>query len=774
MTVPNPRDVGKLAQADRRRDRAQARAFRRCDQSPLEVYAGAYFSPNFTARWRRRPRLPKLNSLSHLFGVLPEFDLRLRGLLTYAVPVVLAAKILLPSATEAIAAVVVRGALRATERVVHGDAYLAALNRRDFCGRQLLTFDADGQVVAISPNPDCAEDERPRYRSLPEPRTIADELRPDMERLEGQYQIGRWTIGGLNARGWAAASIGKLTGGSRGGSSPFETATKNVVDEAGRLGLRQKIASGLRTVALGLGMSPEQRDTWVFENLPCARGAPESDFGSPVAGALCSLVLFGELSPTHLSPAQRCLRVAAVWRQVQVVGDKTPEDKRLLAQEYNARIIARASRCLDSDTWSPAELRRNHDELDELAKRHPFNVNARHSLNVDPALFIAERLPGAGFIVADQLKIEHAGDRPQPVRLHLSSARQQASAGEVDRVLKSLAPRTGKLCTANCPDPAGQIDVAAVIAEIKDADLNIVTATSNKYGLFAGRLRRAPTGGYELMPPTRAVGSLNKVWLSLPIVRARIPALCNHYFEGVRNPGSRGDTGVSDCSAPGAMIPVKSVFAASLNLPPINFAQQFGPAALRQLASDFGLTIKPDLSDEALPAGFVLGQAVVATPATMLRNLAAIYRGANGQLPVAASARVVADSKPGTPLDLASKAFDAATLKSAGHLLQEPILNAKGTLRSLAPVLKRYGCDHVLGKTGTSESVLGNEEKGKRDKLVLAAFRCGTRDFVAFGMIGSPSIDISLGDVTAGDVVHIIEPLLVATLKTGSTNHAPR
>jgi hypothetical protein len=150
----------------------------------------------------------------------------------------------------------------------------------------------------------------------------------------------------------------------------------------------------------------------------------------------------------------------------------------------------------------------------------------------------------------------------------------------------------------------------------------------------------------------------------------------------------------------------------------------------------------------------------------MMRNFAALAGGLNRLKPIAMPS-VASESASRENLDLSSLGYPWNTVHGAALLLREP-LEAGGTLRTLPGMLKKRSCDSAIGKTGTSESDPVNADKAIRDKIVITAFRCGDRRFVEFGLIGSPDLKISLGEVTAGDVVNLMGIALTAVTTTGA------
>jgi hypothetical protein len=786
--APTIADLKRLAEQVRRRGREERRAFRHIVPSPVEILSRLVYG----FRWGVRFRLPSA-ALRCADGILAGLEsgllamlglrvgviapVRMRRVVRWVVLILVSLQIFLPSANEAMARLLVRAVIITTESVLHGDDYLARLVRRWHCARFRPVVDADGIVIGFVRPAGCTQDDRTGYRSMAVTPALANALAPAIESLEGSYRTAPSTIQGLNIRGWAAAArdaIWKWGRSSRGGSSPIETARKNVDGTPGSLSLPQKLASGALTIAWTTQLETEQaRNLFVIENLPCARGAPGSEFGDAVAGGLCLLTLFGNANPPALSPAQKCVVAASYRRLVLVVGPATPADGQAAAETNNRGVIDRAARCLAAGNWSVAELQRHRQELESIAKTYPFNARPDQPGPADPVLRVSGRLPGARYLLDDQLKVERLAGGDGPLQLTLSSAKQNAAMTGAKRVLKSLAARTGSLCASDCTDPDTEVDAAVVLAEINDGDPKIVGGFATKHGLIVGRLRLV-AGGYEPMPPTRAVGSLNKAPLALPIAQAGVTDLCNRTFNDIRNPGSAGDTGVTDCSQPGAMIPVETIFGRSLNLPPIDFVRERGSAWTLRFASQLGLTSKPGLDGDAALSGFVLGTDVVATPETMLRNFAAIYQGTVGRNPAARPARVVVGSANRAGVDLEKLGYDAKTFAGAAKLLRAPIRHPNGTLRPLGPMLARYGCDRAIAKSGTSESVQLSGEKHNRDKYILAAFRCAGRDFAIFGMIGSPNIATSIGSVASSDVVNLLEPFVAAALNGKGQTYAQR
>lgn len=765
--------IPETARSHRARDLAQSKQFRSVKLDPLSEYSRHYLGKSwgagavsqFSSRWRVRPNLPlnlKLPALSF------------RRAIACALSIAMLGKAVVPSWAEAITRPLINYAVAATEPVFHLRSRAERIGRGWSCSRQRLILDINDQPVGIAPVNPCPDSDRPDYRSTGVSAPVTRELAEAIVALEGEYQANAVTFFGLNLQGWVAAAAGIGVAG-RGGSSPQETARKNAAGVPGKLGFREKLASGIETIAFTATLAtPQDRDAFVIENLPCARGAPDSAFGPPVAGALCFFVLFDAIDLKSTTLMQRCVVAASYRRQVVVAGPETAAEDLTDAKSQNDQVVARARNCIKKIATTPVAMALANAELDTAARRFPLDPTVRKSQSsVDPAEQLKGRLPGAGYLLADHMRIEKAGGQ-SPLRLTLSTTIQQAMAPEFDAILKSLGPRVPDLCTTACKDPDKQIDMAVTIGELKDDRIDIVASMATKFGLFDGRLRRAGDS-YEPMVPNRAVGSLNKSWLAPLLTRASISTLCNAFYKGVRNPGKAGDTGVADCSLKEAMIPVPFAYAHSENLPFLSFANQFGGSNLRHYAEQLGLSPIENLSDDDLPAGFVLGHAVVATPATMMRNLAALYRGGVAGKPLASMPTAFQAAEPRSPIDLGVIGFDLKMLKAATELLRAPIYHPTGgTLSRLGPVLARLGCDQAIGKTGTPESVTADGDKANRDKLVLAAFRCGQRRFVAFGMIGSPNIAVSVGSVASADVVRLVEAALSATLKAPGVRHASR
>ena len=770
------RDKAKIpetARAHRVRDLAQSKQFRSVKPDPISEYSSAYLGKSwraeanfpFSGRWRVSADLPRSLKFPR-----PSF----RRAIACALSVAIFGKIVVPAWAEAVVRPLINYAVATTDPVFHVQSRVERIGRGWACGRHRHILDVNDQPVGIAPVNPCLDSDRPDYRSTGVSAPVTQELARATVALEGEYQANAVTFFGLNLQGWAAAALHYGAAG-RGGSSPQETARKNAAGVPGKLGRLAKLASGIETIAFTATLpTPQDRDAFVVENLPCARGAPDSAFGPPVAGGLCFFVLFDTIDLKTTTLMQRCVVAASYRRQVIVAGPETTAEDRADAKLQNEQVVARARSCITKIATTPVATALANAELDAAAHRFPLDPSARKSQSsVDPAEQLRGRLPGAGYLLADHLRIEKAGGQ-SPLRLTLSTTIQQAIAPEFDAILKSLAPRVPDLCTTDCSDPDKQIDMSVTIGELKDDRIDIVASMATKFGLFDGRLRRAGDS-YEPMVPSRAVGSLNKSWLAPLLARAGVSTLCNASYKGIRNPGKTGDTGVSDCSLQGAMIPVPFAYAHSENLPFLSYANHIGGSYLRHYAEQLGLSPIENLSDDDLPAGFVLGHAVVATPATIMRNFAALYRGGVTGKPIATMPSAIQGAEPRSPIDLGVIGFDPKTLKAATDLLRAPIYHPTGgTLARLGPVLARLGCDQAIGKTGTPESVTADGDKANRDKLMLAAFRCGQRRFVAFGLIGSPNIAVSVGSVASADVVRLVEAALSATLKAQGARHASR
>lgn len=307
-----------------------------------------------------------------------------------------------------------------------------------------------------------------------------------------------------------------------------------------------------------------------------------------------------------------------------------------------------------------------------------------------------------------------------------------------------------------------QADYLVVVAEIDGGRLLIRNAISNAHFLLAGPITQGQHG-YVRARTTRSVASTNKVPLIVDLARADIENLCDQYPVGINHPARK--SGPPPCADGRGMVALDQATARSLDGAFGDAVNRLGIDETKKLFRGLGYDFDASLTDKAWTDGLVLGFRVTAAPEIMLRNLAALYRGAIGEAPVSSLPTFLADSAPEQPFDWRSLGFTAGQLTKAAGYLARPVTAANGTLASLAPVLARHGCTApILGKTGTSESTA--TATAVRDKLVLGGFTCGSRHFVTVALIGGRTVDTDLGDgIRATEVVALIDALLPSTKK---------
>lgn len=663
---------------------------------------------------------------------------------------VIVAHLTLPSATDALARRVFR--LLPNGAINRIDTARACVNVRPI-------VDANGMLVGVSSVRDC--NTLRFFLSAPVSAQAAQSMHMAWRALEGEYRVSSHTISGLNVRGLGRAVLESLTGASRqtGGSAPLEIATKNLLGHPGSLSALQKIRSIYDTLtytARQLGDNRE-RDRFVAENIPCVRGTEGTEFGYPLAGQLCSLFLFHK-SADDLDWAERCVWTAAANKLWQVTGAATSPAKTTEAKMSQVRIRSRAIICLrylsGKFGWDAKELTKYESKVKAFdapmgALRDMGNTEA---LSVD----LLRTAPGLKFAYHDELKLARGVLGSGPIRLTVSGTVQQQTQEAVlaaaRRIEARLAPGQ---CLAVCSRSQTPVDLVAVLAEIEGDELLIRQLVTNRHYLWSGPLEHKD-GAYHRAPTTRAVGSTNKAWLIPLFVSKEYGELCNLVPIGASRGGASFMRTDAVCTEYG-MITVRNATASSENPAFADGVWRLGVSPTRAYFDQIGYDIAPELTASQFVGGLVLGHQVTAAPIVLVRNMAALYRGFTGEEPVSSLPRLIAGHGPVDRLDWRKTGLTTEDIRRAGDILGTPITHSQGTLRTLAPVLKRNGCTNPIGKTGTSESTA---QKASRDKIIVAAFDCGGRRYVAFGLIGSSSVTMPLGNIYTSDVVALIDAML--------------
>lgn len=643
---------------------------------------------------------------------------------------------------------------------------IAEIEAAEACTKAHPILDASGTLSGISPEKACAGSQK--YLSSPVPANAARNMRIALEAVEGSYHTGWQTILGLNWHGWIRAvahSVHITDAGTGGGSDPLETAIKNLRQHPGRLSLWEKFRSGFHTVTFVARELPdERRDAFAIENFPCTRSLSGSAFGPSLAGGLCPNYLFAK-DPGSLTWAEFCFWASTGTPQYLITGAGADAEQAEIARTAESRIRERAKTCIARIAgglgWSSRDVTDWEARVDALEL--PADRRKQDSVpeSVDPGV----TLPGLGYVLSDELRLT---DRPDSaIRLNVSGlAQREAYARAIDALKKAERRLAPGLCLVTCGANLKPADYLGVIAEIDGPNLRIRDAVSSGHFLLAGPMK-AVQNGYIRTPSTRGEGSTNKAWIAVKSVAAGIHILCNDFPVGISKPIQK--YGPPPCADGRGLVDLNEAVARSLNGAFGDAVAKLGVAPMKDYFRAIGFTFEDaGLTDREWTDGLVLGFRVTAAPVILLRNMAALYRGANGEEPESSLPAVLADSPPVAPFNWRSVGLTPEKLREAATYLSRPITAANGTLVALRPVLARHGCaGPVVGKTGTSESTA--TDTAVRDKLVLAGFTCGSRRFVVFGLIGSPAIDVDLGTgIRAADVVSLLDALLPPANKEAS------
>jgi len=672
-----------------------------------------------------------------------------------AIPVsAVAAHVLNPAATEIMASTVVR---------TLPSSGVSEIDAARTCARVQPVLDAGGTLVGTVPVANCQN--RP-FLTSPVSRDAAGQMHRAWWALEGEYHMSPETFLGLNLKGWARATwhnVNPWDTRTDGGSSPIETAIKNLRGQAGGQNLQEKIGNAFHVLSYfgNLPSDDRTRDRFVSESIPCVSGAQGSSFGYRLAGDLCPRFLFAK-SADELNWAERCLWAATALYPYKAVGrNGTSPTTATDSQESRRKIRDRAAnlcvpRVASRLAWSEGEIEAWRVKVFEVE----FPVR---SANGAESVDFSATLPGLDFALRDELKLVDIS-----AALHLSvDQQQQRHANDMvhaasEGVPERLAPG---FCLFNCEVDQTPADILVVLAEIDGDRLLIRNVVSNKHHLLSGPLRRDDVG-YEYAPTHRGVGSTNKAWILPLLVKNNVSRLCDLVPVGRGGVQASGSPDEANCADGRGLVGLTEAIARSVNSGFADGVYKLGIQFIRDYFVTLGFDLAPAAqSDGEFVNAVVLGNGVTAAPALLMRNMASFYRGYRGEEPVSSLPSLITRSTPERGFDWRDVGISAGILRRAGTLLKAPIESPSGTLRSLGPVLARHGCYAGIGKTGTSDSAT---EQAVRDKIVLAAFECAGRSYVAYAQIGSPSMHSPLGNVQAADLARLIDAVLTAgSMKSG-------
>ncbi|MBV1868287.1 MAG: hypothetical protein KUG69_10340 [Marinosulfonomonas sp.] len=615
------------------------------------------------------------------------------------------------------------------------------------CAQHKLLFDAEGVHLAIlAPRTPACQSRVAAIKSTAVPLKSARHIFVALESLEGKSQGWRSILGVIDIPAGAKRFFEYATGKRERltGTPPILSAIEVITGRHQAMGVREKLRSiiiGARVVAIDMPRF-DDRAVFMAKSLVCIRCTSEGGFSSaPLAGGICTRMLFGKDPAEPLSLGERCLLAASFRSQIRVAvpGASAAAMARMYRSLEEAR--ERTPLCIDRLARSKEEASDAREFID--AYQLPGNLAVPR---------ISKLAPGFAKPMFDLTKSRSGDlDNSDTLATTIRSEDQQSLNKRLFRDLISLDPLlpVGLCFRHTCP---GEVpDVALVIAEIDGENLPVRLAWSNRHLLVAGET------------PPRALGSVSKVPIVLEIARSRVTELCNRSFGDVHN--SDGPAGVPDCrNGAGLETPEYSV-GRSRNLPILDFTRQRA-TPIRQLLAGLGWSDN-STDDDELALGTTLGYGSTASIAKHMQLMAAIFRARLNQAPAVRPLSPTETPAQDAALDLEALGYLRKDVTLAAGYLAFP-LKPGGTLASLTPILHKRGCAQTtpIGKTGSAETSNQTNGRGVSAKTVLAAFQCGDRSFVAMVVIASPGgRDMDIGAVRALHLARIIDGGLQVLLK---------
>ena len=401
------------------------------------------------------------------------------------------------------------------------------------CAGHHLLVDADGERLAIlaSRTPACLNSV-PAIKSTTLPLANARILFEALEAVEGKSQGWRSLLGVLDlpaaTKRLLEYAIGKRE--RMTGTPPILSAIEVIAGRHQAMGMREKIRSmiiGARVVAIDMPRFDE-RALFMASSLVCIRGTSGGGFASaPLAGGICSRMLFGKDPAEPLSLGQRCLLAASFRSQIRIAVPGASVDAMARMSRSLEEVRARTPICVSRLATSEEGAAAAHAFVE--AYRLPDDLGVPR---------IGTRAPGFAVPYSDFARTSSPGlGMSDLISTTVRAADQRTLDSRLRTDLSELEPLLpAGLCFRNtCTGEAP--DAALVIAEIMGESLPVRLAWSNRHLLVVGET------------PPRALGSVSKVPVVLEIARSGITKLCNRSFGGVHNFG--GDAGVTKCQ-PGA------------------------------------------------------------------------------------------------------------------------------------------------------------------------------------------------------------------------------
>lgn len=619
------------------------------------------------------------------------------------------------------------------------------------CARRLPAFSGKQTLIGFVTDPSCdpAFADAPIHRFAALSEEDVEDFADLYSLVEGGFQPQRGKLLGQDIFGMMrgfVSSVSKTLGFSDyavGRTTAYQTAFEVVQGEVGSLSMRAKvplIVQGAYFAATEL-YEEADRARFVAENMLCAK-ATNGEFGASISGGLCSPVLFGKSEPGSLLIEEKCTIVAAAKRQVPVLAPNASSEVRQAAATAFDGVRDRAFNLCLEPLRQAGEL--SEQEFAEAAARLQelkLPVGEPGGRPIDPEKWIFYNAPGLVTTLRDAMKL---GAPSNQVSTTIDTDIQAHLASAIDEALDEVTPLlSAELCIEDCD---AELQYLMVIAEHVGERLVVRGVVGSDPELLYGPIKNG-----ERVQAHRGSASIGKALL-LPLILDVVgdELFCRRAFDGLHDPG--GHAGY-DCSRPEHFVSLDTTIRFSLNTPFVEALRAVPSEDIKAYLDFVGFQRDPQLSDEQLVRATTLGNVVRLTPDAAMRGLSAIAFGRSS------GPSLLADGTDALPALSLEDIVSEDTVAIAREKLTEP-LGPNGTLEGLSV----SGCD-LFAKSGTSESTVNTEA---RDLILGTAAMCGGRKFVSLALLGSPRIDVPLGDVT-----HDVTSKLAASAIEAALNAAP-
>lgn len=650
---------------------------------------------------------------------LPRLSLKLVAVaLAGACAATPALSFVIPSVTEAIA----RSTFGLIPNSVHQTVEFNAS-----CALMTPVYSKDGKLLTYFQKPGC---ENTTYISAPVSEKGAVNVAPAYAAVEGAG-FGPGVILNMSIPGFMRAV---MHFGQIGGTNFVQSAIESAYGRPQGLKASEKLwlVFGVGTSFTAANLhSDTDKAVFAVQNLQCAVGAAGSSFGPAIAGNLCAAIV-GRADLEDVSLAEACVIASTFVSPLRIPA--VDQDQKAYAAQFDAIKQRARTRCapkvVDGDTGT---LEREIDAVKLPSASALFALSGR----ADDALPFAARL------------LEEFGVKQDGSRL-VTTLIPRAQRAVVARAIALGDKLVSKFNPALCwNDSCGnnRVDIAVGAFEVKDGVPRLLAGYESRRELFAG-----PRDGQ----PHRSVGSLSKTLMVPLLVEANITRLCRAPWGELHDAdGSAG----RECKTDSDYLTVDSAIARSSNLAVADGLRRIDENVLRDHLALAGYTIHGDLTHSQLVRSVITGDKVSIAPLPLIRDYVGLLFAPDG----ATRPTVAGEADKTTTVKFGTR-FNAEVSRKTRAIMAAPLFKEHGTLLSARNALEAVGCKDIFGKSGTTDS---NDPANFRDKLVMIGGHCDGRDIIAFALIGSPDINLPVGNISTNNVAALATDAITLALKKG-------